>query len=58
MEIDSSILHVMLGLLFTGFLLMGVGFSFRDHNWGIALLTLGSFTMLGTIGYRMYLALH
>lgn len=58
METDSVILHSMLGFLFTGFVLMGIGFNFRDYTWGIVLLALGSLTMLSTIAYRVYLTLY
>lgn len=48
-------LNWMLSLILTGFVLMGVGFSFRERNWGIALLALGSATMLSSIAYKLYL---
>lgn len=48
-------LNWMLTLIFSGFVLMGVGFSFRENNWGIALLTLGSAVMLSAIAYKMHI---
>lgn len=48
-------LNWMLSLILTGFVLMGVGFSFRERSWGIALLALGSATMLSSIAYKLYL---
>lgn len=58
METNSVILHSMLGLLFLGFALMGIGFHFRERTWGIGLLALGSVTMLSTIAYRIHLVLN
>ncbi|MFC3606302.1 hypothetical protein [Stutzerimonas tarimensis] len=50
-----SSLNWMITLIFTGFALMGVGFSFRDNNWGVGLLALGSAVMLSSIAYKMYI---
>lgn len=45
----------MLVLIFSGFALMGIGFSLRDNNWGIGLLWAGSLVMLSSIAYKLYL---
>lgn len=46
-------LHTMLGLLLLGFLLLGVGFSFRDKGWGVGLMLFGSVVLLTTIAVRI-----
>ncbi|MFA5678760.1 MAG: hypothetical protein WC953_10190 [Pseudomonas sp.] len=46
-------LHLMLSLLVLGFLLLGVGFNFRDKGWGVALMMAGSATILITIAVRI-----
>lgn len=46
-------LHLMLSLLVLGFLLLGVGFSFRDKGWGVALMMAGSAVVLLTIAARI-----
>lgn len=43
----------MLGLLLLGFLLLGVGFSFRDKGWGVGLMLFGSVVLLTTIAVRI-----
>lgn len=45
--------HVMLGLLVLGFLILGTGFSFRDKGWGVALMLAGSAVLLITIAVRI-----
>ena len=49
--------HLMLMLLIGGFLLMGVGFKFREHEWGVRVLGLGVLMMLVPIALRVHLAL-
>ncbi|NLY58478.1 MAG: hypothetical protein GX071_08110 [Gammaproteobacteria bacterium] len=46
-------LHLMLSLLVLGFLLLGVGFNFRDKGWGVALMMAGSAVVLLTIAARI-----
>lgn len=46
-------LHTMLGLLLLGFLLLGIGFSFRDKGWGVGLMLFGSVVLLTTIAVRI-----
>lgn len=45
--------HLMLCLLVLGFLLLGVGFSFRDKGWGVAVMLSGSVVLLVTVGARI-----
>lgn len=45
--------HLMLGLLVLGFLLLGVGFNFRDKGWGVAVMMAGSAVLLGTVAARI-----
>ncbi len=49
--------HLMLMLLMGGFLLLGVGFNFREHEWGVRVLGLGTLIMLVPIALRIHLAL-
>lgn len=46
-------LHLMIGLLVLGFLLLGVGFHFRDKGFGVALMLAGSAVTLTTIATRI-----
>lgn len=46
-------LHLMLGLLVLGFLLLGIGFHFRDKGIGVALMMAGSAVVLTTIAVRI-----
>lgn len=46
-------LHLMLSLLVLGFLLLGIGFSFRDKGWGVGVMLFGSAMLLVTIGVRI-----
>ncbi|WP_158256757.1 hypothetical protein [Pseudomonas sp. MYb185] len=45
--------HLMLGLLVLGFLILGTGFSFRDKGWGVALMLSGAAILLITIATRI-----
>ena len=45
--------HLMLGLLVLGFLILGTGFSFRDKGWGVALMLGGAAILLITIATRI-----
>lgn len=47
----------MLLLIIASFVLMGVGFNFRERRWAIALLGLGIVLMLSTLLYKLQLAL-
>ena len=49
----TDALHLMLGLLVLGFLLLGVGFNFRDRGFGVALMMAGSAVVLTTIAVRI-----
>ncbi|MCP9338351.1 hypothetical protein [Stutzerimonas xanthomarina] len=46
----------MLLLIITSFVLMGVGFNFRERGWGIALLGLGIVCVMSTLFYKMQIA--
>ncbi|MNJ72026.1 hypothetical protein D3C77_686340 [compost metagenome] len=48
----------MVSLLMLGFLLLGLGFNFRNTNSGVTLMALGILCTLSTIGYKLYLILH
>lgn len=58
MEQDNLSVHIMLGFLLSGFLLMGLGFQYRESRGGLIALACGSATLLSTIAYRIYLALY
>lgn len=49
--------HLMLVLLVSGFLLLGIGFNFRESEWGVRLLGVGVLLMLVPIVLRVHLAL-
>lgn len=49
----TDALHLMLSLLVLGFLLLGVGFNFRDRGFGVALMMAGSAVVLTTIAVRI-----
>lgn len=57
MEKRHEYYHLMLMLLIGGFLLLGVGFNFREHEWGVRVLGLGVLLMLVPIALRVHLAL-
>lgn len=46
-------LHLMLALLVLGFMLLGIGFNFRDKGVGVLLMMAGSAVVLTTIGVRI-----
>ncbi len=46
-------IDTMLLLIIASFILMGVGFSFCEQKWGIALLGLGIVSMLSTLLYKL-----
>jgi hypothetical protein len=45
--------HVVLMILCIGFLLMGVGFSWQEREWGVRLIAVGMLGMFGPIFYRL-----
>ncbi|MDG9929399.1 MULTISPECIES: hypothetical protein [Pseudomonas] len=49
--------HIMLALLIVGFLLLGFGFNYREHEWGVRLMSAGIVVTLAPIAFRLYLAL-
>lgn len=49
-------IDTMLVLIMISFVLMGVGFNFRDQRWGIALLGLGVVSILSTLLYKLQIA--
>ncbi|WP_437884150.1 hypothetical protein [Pseudomonas sp. LRF_L74] len=49
---------IMLLLLCIGFLLLGIGFSYREREWGVSLIGFGALVMLAPIALKMYLVLH
>lgn len=49
--------NIMLALLVSGFLLLGFGFNYREHEWGVRLIGVGVLVTLMPIAFRMYLAL-
>ncbi len=51
-------MHWMLFLLVTGFLLLGFGFNYRNHNGGIGLMGLGIISVLSTVLYKLHLVLN
>ncbi|MFD1261197.1 hypothetical protein [Entomomonas asaccharolytica] len=46
--------EIVLILLIIACCLLGFGFNFRQHNWGIAIMWLGAITMLSAIAYKIY----
>ena len=49
----TDALHLMLGLLVLGFLLLGIGFNLRDKGLGVRLMMAGTAVVLTTIGVRI-----
>lgn len=50
--------EIVLILLLIACCLLGFGFSFREYSWGIAVMWLGSITMLSAIAYKIYDVTH
>lgn len=50
-------LHLMIVLLISGFLLLGIGFSNREKEWGIWLTGLGTVSMFAPIVLKMMIGL-
>ena len=42
-------------LIGTGFALLGIGFNYRDKEWGVALIALGVLMMFSTITFKLYI---
>lgn len=51
-------LNVMTTLIGIGMLLLCVGYTKRDNDAGVAAMGLGVLTMLSSLLYRLYLAMH
>jgi|LNFM01.1.fsa_nt_gb hypothetical protein len=49
--------HMMLALLVSGFILLAIGFSQREHDWSLWLTSLGLMSMFAPLGLRLYLGL-
>ncbi|CAD5108494.1 hypothetical protein [Zestomonas carbonaria] len=49
---------VMLVPLLAGFMLLGIGFNNREHEWGVRLIGAGALLMLAPIAVKLYLTLH
>lgn len=45
-------------MMIIGFIVLGVGFNFRENEWGIRIMLVGTILMLVPIGFRIYLAIH
>ena len=50
-------LHIMIALLLVGFLLLGVGFSNREREWGIWLTGLGVLVMFAPLLFKLFVTL-
>ena len=50
-------LHIMIALLVAGFLLLGIGFSNREHEWGIWLTGLGVLAMFAPLAFKLFVEL-
>ena len=48
----------LLSLIVTGFILLCVGFNYRDRDWGVGLLGLGVLTMFSTLAFKMYITFY
>ncbi|MFH1805465.1 MAG: hypothetical protein ABID63_11325 [Pseudomonadota bacterium] len=48
-------LAVLMTVIFAGFLLIGVGFTNRDKNWGVALIAIGAATMMVPVAYKIFM---
>lgn len=49
-------LNVMTALIASGMLLLGVGYTRRESDAGVAVLAFGVLVMLSSLFYRLYLA--
>ncbi|MDO9624173.1 MAG: hypothetical protein Q7J46_09325 [Pseudomonas sp.] len=46
--------HIMIALVVTGFTLLVTGFSNRNQEWGVWLISLGMLSMFAPILLKMY----
>lgn len=51
-------IDAMLVILVVSFVLMCVGFSFRDRQWGVTALSIGILSALSTLFYKLYITLN
>jgi hypothetical protein len=51
-------LNVMTALIASGMLLLGIGYTRRESDAGVAVLAIGVLVMLSSLAYRLYLALN
>lgn len=51
-------MHWLLSLIVAGFVLLCVGFNYRDNDWGVGLLSLGILTMFSTLAFKMYITFY
>tara|TARA_Y100001951_G_scaffold101058_1_gene105367 strand:- start:431 stop:628 length:198 start_codon:yes stop_codon:yes gene_type:complete len=57
-EKSMDSMHWLLSLIVIGFILLCVGFNYRDRNWGVGLLGLGVLTMFSTLAFKMYITFY
>ncbi|WP_286784463.1 MULTISPECIES: hypothetical protein [Pseudomonas] len=50
--------HLMIFLLVAGFLLLGIGFTFREKEWGVWMTGVGGLSMLAPIALGIYIGLN
>ena len=51
-------MHWLLSLIVIGFILLCVGFNYRDRDLGVGLLGLGVLTMFSTLAFKMYITFY
>lgn len=51
-------IHWLLTLIVIGFILLCVGFAYRDEQWGVGLLALGVLAMFSTLAFKMYITFY
>ncbi len=49
-------LNVMTALISAGMLMLGIGYTKRESDAGVAVLAIGVLVMLSSLFYRLYLA--
>jgi len=50
--------HLMISLLVAGVLLLGIGFTFREKEWGVWMTGAGGLSMLAPIALGIYIGLN
>ncbi|EPL59977.1 hypothetical protein [Stutzerimonas stutzeri] len=45
-------------LIGTGFVLLGLGYSFRDRGWGVGMIAAGVLTMFSTVAFKVYITFY